>query len=87
MTFCTDHPAGDIEIVAKGNRVVGTDIDSSGERSCIRQNLMHCSSPEHARIVAAIMDDPILMIYQASGLFTQKKLDEMAETLRQQTVG
>jgi len=76
-------PVG-IVLAVEGSTVVGRDVDEAGDRSCIRQTLMETQSPEHAEITAAILADPRLMVYMASGFFTQEKLDSMAEQLRRQ---
>lgn len=74
----------DVRITTDGNRVIGQDVLSDGTTSIIKQEIGRGKTPEHAAVLAAIYQDPVLMVYVATGAIGQEEIDIAAEELRNQ---
>lgn len=72
----------DVEIQTEGSNVVFRDKFADGTISNLKSLPWKCSSPEHAELVACIMDDTELFCLMAMGKITEATLDKAAAELR-----
>lgn len=89
--FNTYHPqldtpnhAVDVKIEREGDKVFSRDVFQDGSLGVIKTPWFpDAKSPEHAEIMAEILTNPAYTILLSNGFFTDEKLDQMAEKLRE----
>lgn len=87
MQNLADAYDADVDITIEQSRdgfnVVGRDVNSRGEQSCLKQQLMQFDTYEEAYVISALMFHPILSVLYAAGKITPEIIENAKRLVRE----